>query len=228
MPSLRPSPSFCSKYPHRQLELTASLHRRLLEPAPWTELADSLGKVAARQEELFELYERKIHSDQGQSRTLEVLHDQLRDYKQNFVRDQVKPLLRDLTFCYDFAAEEADRARAAATSGGPPPSADETAKGFDHLRQMIGDVLSKYDIDAFRSDSDAFDQKTQQCVRTVPTGVEADHKKVAAVGAVGFRSGDLIVRKEQVTVYKYVAGHAPAPTAPAPASTPEAVAIETP
>jgi molecular chaperone GrpE (heat shock protein) len=71
---------------------------------------------------------------------------------------------------------------------------------------MVADVLSKYDVEPYRVPGPDFDRREQQCVRTVPTSVEADEKKIAAVGAVGFRLADQIVRKEQVTVYKYAPG----------------------
>jgi molecular chaperone GrpE (heat shock protein) len=166
------------------------------------EIADELKQLGARQEELNRLFESRIGSEEAQAKAMESMHDQLRDYKTNFVREEMKPLLRDLTFCYDFAAEELEGARSA-LDGGKSLSVRETTRAFEHIMQMIADVLGKYDIEAFRSESANFDQKIQQCVRTVPTQLEADHKKIAAVGAVGFRSSDLVIRKEQVTVYKY-------------------------
>src|SRR5262249_13275852 len=78
----------------------------------------------------------------------------------------------------------------------------ETARAFDHLRQMLADILAKYDVEPYRSPGPEFDRREQQCVRTVPTTNEADEKKIAVVGAVGFRMADHIIRKEQVTVYK--------------------------
>ena len=68
---------------------------------------------------------------------------------------------------------------------------------------MVADVLAKYDVVPYRCPGPEFDRREQQCVRTVPTTVETEEKKIAVVGAIGFRLADLIVRKEQVTVYKY-------------------------
>jgi molecular chaperone GrpE (heat shock protein) len=163
------------------------------------EVAIGLQDISAKQDELRELFESRIRSDEVQAKALERLHDQVREYKVNFVRQEMQPLLRDLIYCYDFAADEVERTN----RGGPPPTAEQSARAFDHLRQMVADVLAKYDVEPYRSPGPEFDRREQQCVRTVPTPVEANEKKVAAVGAVGFRLADLIVRKEQVTVYKY-------------------------
>jgi molecular chaperone GrpE (heat shock protein) len=79
------------------------------------------------------------------------------------------------------------------------------AQALAHLKQMVEDVLFKYDVEPYRGETDEFDRKVQQCVQTVPTTNEADDKKVAAVGHVGFKSAsaETVIRKEQVTVYKY-------------------------
>jgi molecular chaperone GrpE (heat shock protein) len=166
------------------------------------DVASGLESLGSKQDELKELFEARIRSDEVQAKALERLHDQLRDYKANFIRQEMLPLLRDLIFCYDFAADEHERAR----REGPPPTAQETARAFDHLRQMVADVLAKYDVEPYRVGGLDFDRREQQCVRTVPTGFEANEKKIAVVGAIGFRLADQIVRKEQVTVYKFTPG----------------------
>ena len=160
---------------------------------------------------LRELFESKIRSDETQAKALEKLHDQLGEYKANFVRQEMMPLLRDLIYCHDVAEDEAGRARKDAA----PPTAEGMARAFDHLRQMVADVLSKYDVEPFRAAGPEFDRREQQCVRTVPTGESADDKKVAAVGVLGFRLGEQIIRKEQVTVYKYTPGTPAAPASDA-------------
>ena len=109
----------------------------------------------------------------------------------------MQPLFRDLIFCYDFAANEVE-----SRDGEAAPSRGDAARAFDHLRQMIADVLAKYDVEPYRTSGLEFDRREQQCVKTVPTDDPSVDKRVAAIGAVGFRAGAQIVRKEQVTVYK--------------------------
>jgi molecular chaperone GrpE (heat shock protein) len=178
----------------------------LLAPAPdpgattaLIDVAIAVQDLAAKQESLRELFESRIRSDEVQSKALERLSDQVREYKVNFIRQEMLPLLRDLIYCYDFAADEVERAQRAV----PPAAGQGTAQAFDHLRQMIADVLAKYDVVPYRSEGPEFDRREQQCVRTVPTAVELDEKKIAVVGAIGFKQADFIIRKEQVTVFKY-------------------------
>ncbi len=189
--------------PSREVQPSAPL-ATAQDPTTATALIDvaiGLQDLSAKQDGLRELFEARIRSDEVQAKALERLHDQVREYKTNFVRQEMQPLLRDLIYCYDYAADEVDRSN----RSGPPPTAQETARAFDHLRQMVADVLAKYDVVPYRSEGPEFDRREQQCVRTVPTTVESEEKKIAVVGAIGFRLADLIVRKEQVTVYKYTA-----------------------
>ena len=172
------------------------------DPATTAALIDvaiGLQELSAKQDGLRELFEARIRSDEVQAKALERLHDQVLEYKANFIRQEMQPLLRDLIYCYDFAAAEAE---SAGRAGSPPHQ--ETARAFDHLRQMVADILAKYDVEPYRCPGPDFDRREQQCVRTVPTSNEADEKKIAVVGAIGFRMADHIVRKEQVIVYKYV------------------------
>ncbi len=178
------------------------------------EVAIGLQDIAAKQDQLRELFESRLRSDEVQAKAQERLHDQLREYKANFVRQEMQPLLRDLIYCYDYAADESERAG----HEGPPPTASETAHAFDHLKQMVADVLAKYDVEPYRSTGPVFDRREQQCVRTVPTAIEADEKKIAVVGAIGFRLADQIVRKEQVTVYKFTAAMTSASQGTTPAA----------
>ena len=188
------SPNGDSGVGEPQIELTLGAEPPVAERP---EISGRLDELARGLEDLRDLFEARIRSDESQAKALETLHDQLRESKANFVRQEMQPLFRDLIFCYDFAANETE-----ARQGEDAPACGDTARAFDHLRQMIADVLAKYDVEPFRAPGREFDRREQQCVKTVATDVPAEDKHVAAIGAVGFRVGDLIVRKEQVTVYK--------------------------
>ncbi|MBV8309851.1 MAG: nucleotide exchange factor GrpE [Planctomycetaceae bacterium] len=177
-----------------------------LMAGPSTEMAVAVERVArsieqlqARQDELRELFESRIRCDEVQVKALEHLHDQLREYKANFVRQEMQPLLRDLIYCYDTAAQEVERARASTA----PIAAEDATAALDHVRQMIADVLAKYDMESYRVPGPAFDRREQQCVGVIDTDDVSADKQVATLGAVGFRTRDVIIRKEQVTVFKY-------------------------
>lgn len=188
--------------PEEECEALSDAPAQATAAAALDELTSAIRGLSGRQDDLRELFESKIRSDEIQAKALERLHDQLQDYKANFVRQEMLPLLRDLIYCYDVADDEAGRARTATT----PPTAEGVAQTFDHLRQMVADVLAKYDVEPYRVAGTEFNRREQQCVRTVPTVEPTEDKKVAAVGAMGFRLGEQIIRKEQVIVYKFAPG----------------------
>jgi molecular chaperone GrpE len=165
---------------------------------------DELFAIQKRQAEelarLRELFESRLRSDDVQNRSLDRLLDELRDYKANFVRQQWQPLLREVIDCHDFAAKESQRLSAVEST------APEASASLGVLRQMLLDLLSRYDIEPYRHESELFDAKWQQCIKTVFSGNPEDDKRIAEQGVPGFRQGDQLVRREQVVVYKFKSG----------------------
>jgi molecular chaperone GrpE (heat shock protein) len=163
------------------------------------------GDIGNRLEDLYQLFEARLQSDDVQAKALERLHDQLQDYKSNFIRQALLPVLKDLIFCIDFVTDEIERMREKTDCQSALLAA---AKSFEHVKHMLTDALFKYDVEPYRCEDEFFDRKTQQCLRIVPTNFEADDKKIAVRGVIGYREQETILRKEQVTVYKYVPGGA--------------------
>ncbi len=116
--------------------------------------ADSFDELRGEQAELRKLFESRIHSDEVQARTLERLHNELQASRKQLQRAELAPLLKDIVFCHDFVTRELERD-------------DESGKPFDRrdsfevLGQMLLDVLFKYDVEPFRSESDEFDRTLQ-------------------------------------------------------------------
>lgn len=160
---------------------------------------EAFSQLAAGQDDLKRLFESRIRNDEVQAKAFERLHDELQGYKQNFVRQEVMPLLKDVIYCYDLAAKETERIRGEESDS----ASDASFKTLEVVEQMLLDILFKFDVEPFRGEADQFDPKTQQCVRTEPTDVEDNDKRIVMAGLSGFRSGETIVRREQVTVYKY-------------------------
>lgn len=158
-----------------------------------------LDELLQTQRELQQLFASRIHSDEVQAKALERLHDELRQYKTNFIRQQLLPFFKDVIFCHDFLCGELDRLHAADSV----TDSESSSRTLDHARQMLVDLLFKYDIEPYRGAGEQFDPKSQQCARTVPTDTAEQDKKIAAQLLPGFKSPDSIVRREQVVVFKH-------------------------
>lgn len=152
-------------------------------------------EIRSDQAELRKLFESRIHSDQVQSRALERLHEELKGSRELLKRSEMAPVLKDIIFCHDFVAKELQHD----ADGGEP----DWRKSFEMLGQMLLDVLFKYDVEPFSSDSDEFDRSCQQCVKTESTDEPEQDRRIASVGLSGFRNEDRIIRREQVTVFRY-------------------------
>lgn len=180
-------------------------------------LAQRLDALHEAQESLKSLFESKLMSDQAQSRTFDRLHDELQHYKSQVTKQQFVPLLKDIIFCFDFVGQSLQRLEELqGLTGGSPadgiapqtpvaetPAGAHGLKSLAAARQMLLDTLFKYDCEPIVVEGEQFDPKLQQCTRTVPTTEPSLDKKIAAVLATGFRLPDLLIRREQVSVYKF-------------------------
>lgn len=157
---------------------------------------DPFEELQQGQAELRKLFDSRIHSDEVQSRTLERLHQELQASRQQIQRAEMAPLLKDVIFCHDFVTRELDREN----SG---EGHTDWRQAFEVLGQMLLDVLFKYDVEPFRGESEEFDRTLQQCVKTEVTSEQESDRRIATYGLTGFRNEDRIIRREQVTVYRY-------------------------
>lgn len=163
------------------------------------ELLQKQQSLGDEQRALNDLFSTRLRSDEAQGRAVEKLHDELRQYKANFIRQQLLPVLKEVIFCHDFVVAQMERS-ASASEEKPERAALEAT------RQMLIDLLFKYDVEPFRTEDERFDPKSQQCTQTVPSPRSEADKTVATRGLPGFRGPEGIVRREQVTVYKFTPG----------------------
>jgi len=176
-----------------------SLNSDVLQDVVTAALEAAMQPLGEAQKSLQEQFASRIRSDEVQAKALETLHDDLKQYKANFVRQQMLPLLKEVIFCHDFVTSQLDRATGDDV-GSPAASALSATK------QMLLDLLFKYDVEPYQGEGEQFDPKSQQCARTVPTGRAEADKTIAGRMQTGFRSPEGIVRREQVTVYKFTPG----------------------
>lgn len=158
--------------------------------------AIAAAELQTEQTELRKLFESRIHSDEVQALALERLHSELQASRKQLQRSEMAPLFKDIIFCHDFVTRELERDNESTVSG-------DWRKSFEVLGQMLLDVLFKYDVEPFRSDSAEFDRSMQQCVRSESTTDADQDKQIATCGLIGFRTEERILRREQVTVYRY-------------------------
>lgn len=156
-------------------------------------------ELSAGQQALNDQFATRLRSDEAQARAVEKLHDELRQYKTNFVRQQLLPLLKEVIFCHDFVSAQIEKLSAAG-------EATSAVRPLEATQQMLIDLLFKYDVEPYRSEGETFDPKWQQCTHTVPIGRAEGDKSIAARGLTGFRAPEGVVRREQVSVCKFTPG----------------------
>jgi molecular chaperone GrpE (heat shock protein) len=168
---------------------------------------DRLDELSSEQASLRELFHARLRNDEVQNRSLDRLLTELSDYKADFVRRRMLPLLREVIDCHDLAHRESRRLR---TANGASPETEGARKSLEVVAQMLRDLLARHDVESYESEGPEFDPKSQQCTRTVPTEDRELDKRVAESIVPGFRSEGMLVRRELVAVYRHVPpGEAP-------------------
>lgn len=171
------------------------------QPSPIDdEVRERLDRIATEQASLRELFHTRLRNDEVQNRSLDRLLAELTDYKADFVRRRMLPLLREVIDCHDLAHRESRRLSG---TSAVHPETEAARKSLEVVAQMLRDLLSRHDVESYEADGPDFDPKSQQCTRTVPTSEAALDKRVAESIVPGFRSEGTLLRRELVAVYRH-------------------------
>ncbi len=147
-------------------------------------------------------FKTKIQYDQSKERTIDILHKQLQDYKDDLTLKILRPLVSELIRLYDDIEHLVpETARAEAESS---PLFRQVINHVDMLRGDIESMLNNNGIESYSLDGDAFDSTLQRTVSIISTSIPEQDKTVAKRVRRGFRYEDHVLRHEAVIVYRYV------------------------
>lgn len=155
--------------------------------------------LAAKIEQLSELFQERLRSDSVQQKAFDQLYEELKQYKEDFLFQAEKPFLLDLLLFYDslnwfhqsLKKEEM--------------SPEVVADSFQYLVDEFLELLYRRDVVPCEG-ADRFDRRMHKAVRVVPAPASEDDWKVQAVLKRGFVRGDRLLRPEEVSVYRAGAG----------------------
>ncbi|MGX2958152.1 nucleotide exchange factor GrpE [Peribacillus sp. JNUCC 23] len=140
----------------------------------------------------------KLVVDEGKEKIIDNLHRELQLYKDDQIKDIVKPLINDLILM-------SDRTRKIVEGF----EKDEELYPKKLLRilndcvQDIEDILYRQGVESFTSDSETFDIKRQQIVKTIKTDDSSKDKKIAEITGKGYEWDGKLLRHEKVNVFVF-------------------------
>lgn len=173
--------------------------------APASDRADEqilgrLDAIAERQEKLSELVDDKFRFDEVRDNTIDRLHKEVQDHRDDMLAKVMLPVLRDLIRLNDHLLKFVDAWRK------KPEEKRDWERLLDNMATFgddIVDILDRYGLTAFTEDGDIFNPRRQRAIAIRSTQDPDADKTIAERLRPGFQWGESLIRNEEVVIYKY-------------------------
>ncbi|MCK6505987.1 nucleotide exchange factor GrpE [Myxococcota bacterium] len=157
---------------------------------------DALGEEVGS---IREFVEQQSRRDEVQQKAFDALYTELKQYKEDFIYQQEKPLLLDLLLFYDslnwFQQSLVKQEM----------SAEVIADSFQYLIDEFLELLYRRDVVPMEG-RERFDRETQKAIKVVYDADPAADYAVRQVLKRGFSRGSRILRPEEVVISRFDAG----------------------
>ena len=168
------------------------------------ELAELRDEIERLTEQVTQVNERESSLE----RVFDTLHAELSDYKNDFLYEHLKPVVRPLLFLFD-SIEQFDSEVAMTQSTAPAPTAapgtlaaSVVRENVDYFRDQLVEALRVCEVTIMESPRGAFNSKFHKAVDVEAVAREQDGTIVRVVRSGWFLNGQLL-RPAEVVVGKY-------------------------
>jgi molecular chaperone GrpE len=168
------------------------------DPAFFQQTIDAINRSISRLQSDFDT---KIKYDQSKERTIDAMHRELQDYREDLSFKILRPLILDVVSLYD-DLNLIDRKYSESEQS---VEVEKLASDLKTFGADIEEIVSRYGFEFYRVKSDLFDRALQKTQKVVDTDNPDLDKQVIDKIRQGLRYGDRVVRPELVTAYRYVA-----------------------
>ena len=168
------------------------------EPAPAPASAD-LSEIVRMLEALNAKFDDRIAYDKHKDELFDKMYAELATYKNDLYAKIMKPFVTAAISLLDDTNTFITRLENNPTESDP----DKMRKFINNLPLDLEDILENNGVELYTDPTEVFDPRTQRAVRTEPTAVEADDKRIIARVRQGYRWNGSIVRPEMVVISKY-------------------------
>ena len=184
------------------------------------ELAEMRDEIERLTEQVTQVNERESSLE----RVFDTLHAELSDYKNDFLYEHLKPVVRPLLFLFD-SLEQFDSEVAMTQDAAPNPTAAPgtlaaaiVRENVEYFRDQLVEALQVCEVTLMDAPRGAFNSKFHKAVDVMPVPREQDGTIVRVVRSGWFLNGQLL-RPAEVVVGKFrVPGKPGAPNAGAPST----------
>lgn len=168
-----------------------------------SEIAELRGEIERLVEQVTYVNERESSLE----RVFDALHSELADYKNDFLYEHLKPVVRPLLFLFDSLEQfesEVSMAEATmmATAQGGILSPHSVRENIHYFRDQLIEALRVCEVTIMDTPTGAFNPKFHKAIDVMPVPSEQDGTVVRAVRSGWFLNGQLL-RPAEVVVGKF-------------------------
>lgn len=160
-------------------------------------IIDNIHQAIAQLQKDFEV---KVKYDESKERTINALHKELQDYREDMVFKILRPLIMDITSIYDHLQLLTKKYGNLSESN----SANSIASELTSFTEEIEEIVSRYGFKFYQNDSETYDRSKQKAQKIINTDDSTLDKQIVEHLRMGLQYQERIVRPETVSVYRYV------------------------
>lgn len=160
-------------------------------------IIDNIHQSIAQLQKDFEV---KVKYDESKERTINALHKELQDYREDMVFKILRPLIMDITSIYDHLQLLTKKYGNLSESN----SANSIASELTSFTEEIEEIVSRYGFKFYQNDSETYDRSKQKAQKIINTDDSTLDKQIVEHLRMGLQYQKRIVRPETVSVYRYV------------------------
>ena len=169
------------------------------EPTPTADTAMS-EDIAARLDELKELFEERIRYDEYKNKLFDNMHSELTKFRNGMADKILDSMALDVIGIIDIVK------RTAANYSEKEANAENYKRLLNQvygIAEDLTDVLYRQSIEPYNVNGDTVDVKRQKIAKVIETDDESLDKTVAQVVLEGYEKEGRVLRPERVNVYKF-------------------------
>lgn len=160
-------------------------------------IASMLEEITATQEQIQKDFQTKLKYDEHKEQTIDTLHRELQEYKDDIIKSAMKPLINDLIFVNDNIFKLVDNLRSSEDALDP----DKILNLMESITTDIDNVLYRQGIEAYTSPEEKVNLRNQTIFQTIPINDKSKEKHIAKRVRQGYEWDEKVIRKESVSVY---------------------------
>lgn len=170
--------------------------RKITEAFVVPELKD----VHSRVEDLHREFHEKIRHDASREKLIDHLHQELQEYRDDFVKTNLKSIVLDIIKTIDDIRKLVDYYQV------HEPSSDDIPKLLTHLAGIstdLEDICLWHGVERFNAENEKFDPVRQKTLKRIETSHPEKDKCIAEQLRPGYLWEGKVLRPEIVSVYVY-------------------------